>query len=498
MSDLNGSTDRIALGPGIFVQAPGLVGTVELLEPRLLGTRAGEERATAALSSALERQQFTTMHSLEINAQPVIGPAAPVRRGPDERPLLSIEVPDIGPEQPQVAMLADEQGIITWHFAQTSAVPGTVQFEVPADTVTTGPTAATGEQRGLVYMIGKKLLSVLVFPLMAAGAQALAEHLAKSWEESHRKAALRLFSGPDDCATVTPVEAQSWDRLASGPALLFIHGTCSTSQGGFGALDSGVWGQLNYRYGGRLFAYDHPTLSVDPLANVDALAGLIPPGMRFDVDIIAHSRGGLVARTIACAGNDGSFPLHVNKIVHVGVPNAGTALANVERHSQFVDRLSTLLNLAPDGPLSVVADILDGVLTIVKIIGCNGIGSLPGLHAMDPASGWLSALGAKPFPPFAGYAIDADFEPVGGLLKLVRVPDGIADLVFGLAPNDIVVPAGGVYDAGTALGFPIPRERTVSFAKDEHVWHCAYFGQQKTGSALLRWLPTRHERISTA
>ena len=130
--------------------------------------------------------------------------------------------------------------------------------------------------------------------------------------------------------------------------------------------------------------------------------------------------------------------------------------------------------------------------TVVKIFGCNGIGALPGLHAMDPANGWLSTLGARPTPPLTGYAIDADFEPVGGLMRLVRVPDGIADLVFGLAPNDVVVPAGGVHDAGSAFGFPIPPERRLSFSKSEHVWHCAYFGRPKTGSALLRWLtPTQ-------
>ena len=138
--------------------------------------------------------------------------------------------------------------------------------------------------------------------------------------------------------------------LTGGRALLFIHGTCSTSQGGFGALNAQVWGQLRKRYDDRVFAYDHPTLSVDPLANVNTLTTLVPPGVQLDVDIVAHSRGGLVARALACAGNDASFPVHISKVIHVGVPNAGTALANVDRYCKFIDRTSTLLNLAPDGP----------------------------------------------------------------------------------------------------------------------------------------------------
>lgn len=486
MTALHGGAARIEVGRNIFVQAPGLVGSVELLPAELLGARGGEERATSALTDALERQQFTTLHSLEINAAPAAASSTPAKRGPDNRPVLTLEVPDIGPGQPQVVLLADEQGVITWHFAQPGPVPNTLRFDVPADAVAPAARPA-GDTRGLVSVLGKKLLSVLVFRFIEAGTKVLAQHLAQRWENTHRRPGLRRFTGPGDCGAVTPIDGQGWDQLTAGRALLFIHGTCSTSQGGFGALGASTWAQLSHRYDGRLFSYDHPTLSVDPLANVDTLAGLLPTGGRLDVDIVAHSRGGLVARALACAGADASFPVHVSRIVHVGVPNAGTALANVRQHAMFVDRISTMLNLVPDGPLSVVADILDGVLTVVKIIGCNGIGELPGLSAMDPDRDWLSALGKRPVPPHTAYTVGADYEPVGALLRLVRAPDALADLVFGFAPNDMVVPAG-VYDAGSAAGFPIPSERRVSFGKDENVWHCAYFGQQKTADALLGWL----------
>jgi len=489
VTDLNGSTNRIALAPNVYVLAPGLVGTVELLDTALLGTRADEpQRATPALTSALANQEFATLHSLEIAATPVVGPAAPANRGADNRPLLTLEVPDRGPEQPQVVLLADEQGVVTWHFAQPTIRPNTVRFDIPADTVATAAPPGPGQTRGLVSLIGKKLLSVLVFRALEAGAKVLAQVLAEEWENQHRPSRLRRFTGPGDCATVTPMDAHAWDVLRGGRALLFIHGTCSTSQGGFGALDAEVWGQLRKRYDDRVFAYDHPTLSVDPLTNVNTLKKLVPPGVPLDVDIIAHSRGGLVARALACAGNDASFPVHPNKIVHVGVPNAGTALANVERYGTFIDRTSTLLNLAPDGPLSVVADILDGILTVVKIIGCNGIGALPGLSAMDPANQWLRDLAARPARSHTAYAIGSDYAPSGGVLQLVRVPDGLADLVFSNDANDMVVPADGVYDAASATGFPIPAERRIAFSKSEGVWHCAYFGQHKTQQGLLDWL----------
>jgi pimeloyl-ACP methyl ester carboxylesterase len=489
VTTLNGSTDRIGLGREVFVQGPGLMGTVELLAPTLLGARGGEQPATPTLTSALERHQFTTVQSLEINAQRMVASAAPAKRGPDDRLVLTLEVPEIAADQPQVVLLADEDGIVTWHFPKPALRPRTVRFEVPAETLTAAPAGPADRQRGLVTMVGKKLLSVLVFPILEAGAGLLAKQLAHGWENRHRPPLLRRFKGPDDAVTPTVLDEDGLRLLAGGRALLFIHGTCSSSQGGFGALPADVWSALRERYGGRLFAYDHPTLSVDPLENAETLRQLVTADLRLDVDVVAHSRGGLVARAIACAGVDDTFPLRVNKIVHVGVPNAGTALANVERYSQFIDRVSTMLNLLPDGPLSVVADVLDGLLTLVKIIGCNGIGELPGLHIMDPTYDWLAALGSREVPPLIAYAIDSDFEPVGGLLKLVRVENGLVDRVFGDAGNDMVVPSEGVHETDPLLHFAtIPEERRLSFGRDESIWHCAYFGSRKTGTKLLDWL----------
>ena len=136
----------------------------------------------------------------------------------------------------------------------------------------------------------------------------------------------------------------------------------------------------------------------------------------------------------------------------------------------------------------MVADILDGILTVVKIIGCKGIGALPGLSAMDPANDWLRDLAARPARPHTAYAVGSDYAPTGGVIQLVRVADGLADVVFSFEANDMVVPAGGVYDAAPATGFPIPPERRIAFGKSESVWHCAYFGQRKTQDALLDWL----------
>jgi hypothetical protein len=489
VTDLHGGTDAIEIGSDIYVRAPGLVGSVDLVQAVVLGTRSGEESATPTLVGALARQELTVRYSVEIAAAPAGTGAPQTNRGADGRPQLTLEVPAVGSDQTQVALLADEAGVVTWHYAQPGTLQNLVRFDVPADAVATVGDAPGGATRGLVSVIGKKLLSVLVFPILEAGAEVLARRLAEWWENQHRRPGLRRFAGPQDRDTVTPIDGDGWNRLSEGKALLFVHGTFSTSQGGFGALPADAWGALNHRYGGRLFAYDHPSLSVDPLANVAALQRLIPSHRRLDVDVVTHSRGGLVARALACESSDPSFPVRVGSVVHVGAPNAGTKLADVSSHAAFIDRMCSLLNLAPDGPLSTVADILDGVLTVVKIIGCNGIGQLPGLAPMDPNQPWLRELGQRRAPPHKAYAIGSNYEPKGGVAKLTRVPDSVADRIFGESANDIIVPAGGVYDVPAATGFPIPADQRVAFDAAESVWHCGYFGQPKTAEALLNWLP---------
>ena len=172
--------------------------------------------------------------------------------------------------------------------------------------------------------------------------------------------------------------------------LLFVHGTFSTAAGGFGALPAATLDKLATRYGRRVLAAEHPTLSVDPLANATAMLEQLPAGRRIPVDIVAHSRGGLLARVLAAAAvADPAFPLRVRRIVYVATPNAGTPLADPHLLDQYVNRMSTMLNLVPDGPWSVVTDVFDGVLTGVKVLAHGAVGGLPGLAAMNPGGPWL-------------------------------------------------------------------------------------------------------------
>ena len=113
--------------------------------------------------------------SVELDATevPIAGPA-PDLRAPGGDDALMLEVPDTGPEWEHVVLEIDEGGVMRWHFPLTDdnevAAPATrgvgdvKRFRIPRAVAPT----ATGEQaktRGLVGMVGKKLLKVLVYPV---------------------------------------------------------------------------------------------------------------------------------------------------------------------------------------------------------------------------------------------------------------------------------------------------------------------------------------------
>ena len=149
-----------------------------------------------------------------------------------------------------------------------------------------------------------------------------------------------------------------------------------------------------------MFAFNHFTLSHDPRRNVEWLVGQLPAGAPLDIDIVCHSRGGLVARTIAeqpsMFGLDTSR-LSVRRVVFVGVPNNGTLLAHPDHMMKMIDRFTTLLNVFPSG---VVTETLEAIITAVKVIGHGALKGLQGLASMQPTAAPENNQGA---PAGRGY-----------------------------------------------------------------------------------------------
>ena len=90
------------------------------------------------------------------------------------------------------------------------------------------------------------------------------------------------------------------------PVLLFIHGTGSSSAGGFGKLwtdaqESGAEARkaLQNKYGDGCYAFEHRTLTVSPIDNALEIAHALPDNA--EVHLVTHSRGGLVGELL-CLG----------------------------------------------------------------------------------------------------------------------------------------------------------------------------------------------------
>jgi hypothetical protein len=328
-----------------------------------------------------------------------------------------------------------------------------------------------------------------VFPLVEKGAEFVAEKIAERWEASHRPYRLRTFT-PDDYASPDgrDLADADWTALGSGRALLFVHGTFSRANTGFGRLPRAVMAELYQRYGGRVFAFDHPTLSSSPTDNARWLAKTLPSGLRIDADLVTHSRGGLVARELCEYADQLGLAgrLNVQQVVMVAAPNAGTALAAVSHWKAFIDRVTNVLQFVPDNP---VTDTMDAVLTLLKHVVLGAVGGLDGLTSMDPGGSYLRTRLNPPTVPHGRYlAVASDYRPPPGSPLLQVARDGLTDLVFGPERNDLIVPTDGVYTVPGAGGFPILAP--LVFPPAAGVEHSSYMAQEPFTSRLLGWLPS--------
>ena len=499
MATLDGSATTVELAPGYQLRAPGLQGTVELRDARAPGTRSGgDEGATAALDDALSSAGLNELHSIVIEAAHVpIPDGQQVRTAGGEEGLV-LEVPDLGETVGQVVMAIDEDGTVSWHYPQdqaggleTPATRGsgsTKTFVIRA--TSPAPTSDDPGTRSLLWGVGRKVLKVLVYPVADTVLQTAARYFAGKWEEKNRPYGIRWFR-PDDYreANGTPVAPADWTTLSEGRSLLFVHGTFSRSFSGFWGIPPETMTELHRIYNGRVFAYDHFTLSHDPERNVVEFLDRMPDTAKLSVDLISHSRGGLVSRALSGETTLGAIPrIDVGKAVFVAAPNHGTPLADNVHMMEFIDRYTSMLNLIPPGPHSVVTDILEAIVTVVKMIGNSALEGLSGLASMDPRGPFLAQMnqGAAASAAATYYGIASNYEPSGGLAAMVK--DGLVDRVFGDAANDLVVPTIGVHSGSNDPGFPIPSERVLEFESSRAIGHSDYFSKPETSTALLNWL----------
>ncbi len=474
----------------VTLMTPGLEGQATSHAPGSHGMRSAEA-ATNEFNAAQANTNLQVQETIEItNAREVPAPTAFTRSTTFGEPAVQVEVPDPGKKWGQVVLHTDQGGVMTWHLAVdnnnkvvSTRGRGTRTYLIRRQVV---PSLDVGQTRGITTAIGKKIIKVLVFPLLDPLIGEVSSFFASRWETKRRPYRMRQFS-PDDYQSASPplVDDAGWERLGQGRALLIVHGTFSQTHSGFAGFSPQVVQDLNQIYGGRVFAFDHPTISEDPTENAKKFVEMLPQESKLDIDIICHSRGGLVSRALAEKQGElsvGARTLTVRRIVFVATPNAGTVLTDSKYLGSLVDRYTNLLNFFPDTGL---IDVLDAIITVVKQLAVAAYGGLDGLQSMLPGGAYLADLNSGGGAVSTDYyAMASNYEPQPGALREF-LRDQLADKIF-KAENDLIVPTSGVFAANGDGKFPISNH--FVFSAQEYVQHGGFFANQKACQKMQEWL----------
>ena len=246
--------------------------------------------------------------------------------------------------------------------------------------------------------------------------------------------------------------------LAPPPArnLLLLHGTFSSTAAAFADLGRGsLLEALAPQYAGRVVGFDHFTVSRTPEENARMLAAALPGDEPFLFDVVAHSRGGLVLRTIVERPEEvgrRASRFAAGRAVLAGVPNLGTPLASAARWELALAGWLNLFDLFPPAPLPLLgAFVVEALLWLARRVPA----SMPGLAAMD-GQGASAAAFARGALPAAYSALAASHRPTGSLA--LRLSQAGLDRFFG-EPHDLVVPTEGSWLLDRNLGLRVPAER---------------------------------------
>lgn len=325
----------------------------------------------------------------------------------------------------------------------------------------------------------------------------------------------------------TKIQPDKAGQFAGKNILLFIHGTFShcdnlcdqirTAKAGRGDPFGRKFLEDARAHYDLVLAFNHPTLAVSPMVNAFRLAALLrdSAGPPKSVDVICHSRGGLVARwwLEGFAASQTTY-----RAMFVAGPLGGTSLASPARIKSGMDLLSNLSSALSKGaaytgiPLIQVAG---GILTVIgsvtKLVAKTpaldaAVAAIPGLMGQSrvttnfeitnlrAAGGWQSRRDDY-------FAIRSDFvPPPGDKWKFWRAFCAPSDVLMGWAnkalddlvfvgrqtpdgpleavANDLVVDCASMQEL--ADGDDARIAKVHDFGRSSEVHHTNYFEQRAT------------------
>ena len=386
------------------------------------------------------------------------------------------------------------------------------------------------DERGVTGTV-IKALDIFGVDLAGQGVAALARRFEdRVLEKSGPGLYTCLLKGKYQLEVLPPGELKSQGEK---PLLVFIHGTASSTRGGFKQLleadgDSGQQSTLDdlVKNHATAYAFEHRTLTESPISNALHLAEQLPQGA--ELHLVSHSRGGLVGELL-CLGQRALNPdiltdslldelfkqdrtvcemlglgkyepspakdetgesyadqkkkvrklldvlkekqFRITRFVRVACPAMGTTLA-----SGRLDRWLSIMQFVGSqvgGPF--VDEPLDLLLAVVK--ERTDPRSLPGLESMMPGSALTRLLNHSRLKTEADLTVIAGDSEGGTLWNRLKL--ALADWFY-RGEHDLVVNTGSMYGG---IGRADDHGR---FFRDHGVGvdHFHYFGNAETVKRL--------------
>jgi hypothetical protein len=314
----------------------------------------------------------------------------------------------------------------------------------------------------------------------------------------------------------------------TGRILLIVHGTFSNCENvlhelaatpdGRRFLEQAVTGDTY----SQVLAFNHPTLSVSPVLNAATLAAHLRSS-KAKIDVICHSRGGLVTRwwnEVLDLGRvqDSSR----GRIVFVGSPLAGTGLAAPQQLKNALNALTNLSKALEAGaqiggmlfpiaaPIGQAASVLFSMFGKVMSFAAGsplldaGVAMIPGLAAQSregangeilhirEAFARLGSNGGRAPLLDSYFFVRANFETEDHgwrfwrNLRKDKVLDVGADVIFE-GDNDLVVDSASMTDLVDDLpALNLNPDHIQDFRSTPDVHHLNYFRQAKTVELIRR------------
>jgi hypothetical protein len=371
-------------------------------------------------------------------------------------------------------------------------------FTIPGRTMAAQTALRSGPPRSprlrsSASKLGRKIFRVFLLPVLGRLIEKPSEAIVGVIERKFRQTLIRPLD-PDNYNQPVNIPFTDWASLRGRRSLLVVHGIFSNTEGVLSRLDCHAIKRWEAHYGGRMIAFDHLTVTQSPEDNVRYfLQELARAGGPFEFDVLCHSRGGIVSRTLAERGKDlvPEARCDIRNILFVAAPNQGSQLGDADHMMEMIDVFTNLVNLLPNGATLYSIEIL---LSIIKLLA-YGFEQLPGVVSMGTKGYIPDTLNRSSTPSPAVYAaVASDYEPKPGDL-FFSVADTVIDRVFTnrgrSITNDLVVPTDGVFATNGHPSFPIANP--LVYQSGDALFHTELFSESRT----VEWIE-RHFGIGNS